>query len=632
MAFTKITNAELNKKGATKLPNQPKIGAQELKAVFEEPAKTVVAPAYNRLIDELEAETGAASLGAEGGTVQEILNNVTSSVSTALVDVEEVRADISAVAIRLEEVAEAAGDMFKSEYDSNGDVETAGGIVSYVSSQLVNCYEVGDTIEYTLGDDSDSFPFYDDSASAKRRTTWGAIKTTLINSLYSVFVAKRSLPLDIESGGTGNNKGYIRTGQRENTSVGNNATCEGDNTAASGANSHAEGFGTSATKACAHAEGNGTTASGNYSHAEGSDTTASGSSSHAEGQNTEAKSTGAHAEGYYTSANGANSHASGKYTVAGYASQTVVGKYNSNKSATLFEVGNGTADEARSNAFEVYNDGTISQDEGATKFKFTSYNGEDGYYDKNGVFHEFGGSGTGDMKASDYDSDDTVKNAGGIDAYVTSQISSQILNCNEVVLGGALTVGERSQGSTIGTNSVAEGNETVASGQYSHAEGSLTVASGQSAHAEGTITEAVGKNSHAGGYGTIAGYDNQTTVGKCNSNKSGTYFEVGNGTADNARSNAFEVYANGDINMTGAIKQNGVTVLAKVLDQTTKTTASGVDTFTFTDSAITTNGDFDYSADVYGVAPIDVVPSSGQLLVKFSSSDNVTKCRVYIRG
>ena len=43
---------------------------------------------------------------------------------------------------------------------------------------------------------------------------------------------------------------------------------------------------------------------------------------------------------------------------AGYANQAVVGKFNDNKSTTLFEVGNGTANDARSNAFEVGADGT----------------------------------------------------------------------------------------------------------------------------------------------------------------------------------------------------------------------------------------------------------------------------------
>ena len=64
MGFTKITNVELASRGATTLPNQPEISAQALKEEFDAPAKEIVAPKFNNLIDELEAGTAAASLGA----------------------------------------------------------------------------------------------------------------------------------------------------------------------------------------------------------------------------------------------------------------------------------------------------------------------------------------------------------------------------------------------------------------------------------------------------------------------------------------------------------------------------------------------------------------------------------------
>ena len=63
MGFTKITNTELNSRGATTLPNQPTISATALKQEFDAPAKNVVAPKVNNLIDELEASTSATSLG-----------------------------------------------------------------------------------------------------------------------------------------------------------------------------------------------------------------------------------------------------------------------------------------------------------------------------------------------------------------------------------------------------------------------------------------------------------------------------------------------------------------------------------------------------------------------------------------
>lgn len=183
------------------------------------------------------------------------------------------------------------------------------------------------------------------------------------------------------------------------------AIAEGNNTEASGSSSHAEGVGGKAAGFGSHAEGHYTKASGAYSHAEGNNTEASGSGSHAEGNNTmaagyyshaegdEAKvilkasggppfgahvegrttiasNDGAHAEGYKTEASGSGSHAEGQNTKAsGTAShsggfctiaskdyQTAIGKYNAERDDALFLVGNGTAEDKRSNILSVYSD------------------------------------------------------------------------------------------------------------------------------------------------------------------------------------------------------------------------------------------------------------------------------------
>lgn len=85
MAFTKITEAELKSRGCTTLPNQPAISAQELKEEFDAPAKVIVAPKVNNLIDELEAATAAASLGAvksgQATNVQSYLDSIKTEVS-----------------------------------------------------------------------------------------------------------------------------------------------------------------------------------------------------------------------------------------------------------------------------------------------------------------------------------------------------------------------------------------------------------------------------------------------------------------------------------------------------------------------------------------------------------------------
>lgn len=168
---------------------------------------------------------------------------------------------------------------------------------------------------------------------------------------------------------------YYTFGVRKADSViGNYSVAEGKYVVASGAYSHAEGYRAEATYYYAHAEGHYTTASGDASHAEGSSTTASGhcshaegslatasnNNSHAEGYDTTASGSTSHAEGANTTASGSHSHAAGFNTIAGYTSQTVVGQCNDNQSDTLFEVGNGTAIDARSNAFQVHSNGNVA--------------------------------------------------------------------------------------------------------------------------------------------------------------------------------------------------------------------------------------------------------------------------------
>lgn len=127
---------------------------------------------------------------------------------------------------------------------------------------------------------------------------------------------------------------------------------EGGYNIASGYESHAEGVSTTASGNHSHAEGGHTTSSGSYSHAEGLRTTADGEGCHAEGQYTSAYRNAAHAEGHYTTAGGDYSHAEGYYTTAASARQHAQGKYNIEDADGKYAhiVGNGTSDDARSNA------------------------------------------------------------------------------------------------------------------------------------------------------------------------------------------------------------------------------------------------------------------------------------------
>lgn len=89
------------------------------------------------------------------------------------------------------------------------------------------------------------------------------------------------------------------------------------------------------------------------------DNIASGDGSHAEGFNTYAQGNYAHSEGKSTQAKGNCSHAGGLNTIAGYDYQTVIGIFNENKQTNIFEIGNGTDADNRSNAFEVTDTGIV---------------------------------------------------------------------------------------------------------------------------------------------------------------------------------------------------------------------------------------------------------------------------------
>lgn len=87
----------------------------------------------------------------------------------------------------------------------------------------------------------------------------------------------------------------------------------------------------------------------------------------------------------------------------------------------------------------------------------------------------------------------------------------------------------RKANTTIGTNSFTEGNDTTASGTDSHAEGLSTIASSNYQHVEGKYNVADANNKYA--------------------------HIIGNGTADDARSNAFTVDWDGNTECAGDLKQ-----------------------------------------------------------------------------
>lgn len=124
----------------------------------------------------------------------------------------------------------------------------------------------------------------------------------------------------------------------------------------------------SATNTYAHAEGSNTKAWGAYSHAEGQNSVANSAYAHAEGYTCTADGSASHAEGDTTTAKGAKSHSEGLGTKAMSEAQHVEGKYNVEDSQGKYAhiIGNGTANDTRSNAFAVDWDGKIYTNNAAT--------------------------------------------------------------------------------------------------------------------------------------------------------------------------------------------------------------------------------------------------------------------------
>ena len=120
-----------------------------------------------------------------------------------------------------------------------------------------------------------------------------------------------------------------------------------------GTKSFTSGTSNSATGENAVAIGNGNEASADNTLAIGGYSIASAAWAFAGGRNGEA--------------NGARSFAFGNHALTSYDEQVAFGEYNkANNSNRIFMVGNGDSN-ARSNAFEVYKDGSLSEDNGTTK-------------------------------------------------------------------------------------------------------------------------------------------------------------------------------------------------------------------------------------------------------------------------
>ena len=342
----------------------------------------------------------------------------------------------------------------------------------------------------------------------------------------------------------------VTAGLKSGTTLGQYSTAEGVSNTASGHISHAEGVNTSATAPQAHAEGSGTTAAGNASHAEGAGTTANGYYSHTEGHGTTAQRLG--------------QHVFGEYNVVETGLNTTRGNY-------VEIVGNGTADNARSNARTLDWNGnevlagkltvgtapTNDMDVATKKFVDDSISAIDADKTYRGGISSSTNlnslaNGIWDFATTNADFPNSTDTFYGYLIQYNTNYKTQLLvagkasvcdvyyrrylqassswtawkkvasesDLSDYMKKGVdyVTAGQLS-GTTLGTNATAEGLNTTASGSFAHAEGYSSTASGNSAHAEGRSTasgpcaHAEGQNSNASGEYAHAEGDNTTASG-----------------------------------------------------------------------------------------------------------------------
>jgi len=424
----------------------------------------------------------------------------------------------------------------------------------------------------------------------------------------------------VNGSATGSLRGIGTLVENDNYTIGDYAFVEGQDSKAEGYGAHAEGIQTTAGNTATHAEGYGAKAIGARSHAEGYYSQANGANGHAEGASTRADGSHSHAEGNSTKALDYATHAEGSYSIAlcgegahaeGYGDtntsfgSAIISSKNSNVLGLTTEpdltlIGcyvslTSTADYGYNRLVTTINQEddeiTLSSDTDMSVFSV----GNTIYFFKRGnVASARGAHAEGnDTLAANFGSHaegyNTIAKGWAAHAEGYSTIAQGQASHTEGYNTEASGAYSHAEGrSTTASNEYAhaEGRSSTASGKYGHAEGYYTTASDYAAHAEGSGTVASGQKSHAEGEYTIAASDYQHVQGRYNISESNeTYLDIiGNGTADNARSNAATVdwsgnawYA-GDVyvgSTSGTNKDSGSKKLLKEGDAITGVSVNG---------------------------------------------------------
>ena len=139
MAFTKITDGDLQNKGVIGLPDTPGLSTSEMQAKFEQTAREVIVPKFNQLVDDLSNPSASSQIGANGKnrTVQGHIDNLENphNVTAAQVGAYTKSQTDAAISERISQIGSA--DMTQAMYDPTGKHQD---IFAYADSLGVNTY------------------------------------------------------------------------------------------------------------------------------------------------------------------------------------------------------------------------------------------------------------------------------------------------------------------------------------------------------------------------------------------------------------------------------------------------------------------------------------------------------------
>lgn len=139
MAFTKITDEDLQNKGVIGLPDTPGLSTSEMQAKFEQTAREVIVPMFNQLVDELLGPSAASQIGTKGKnrTVQGHIDNLENPHNVTAEQVGAYTKDQTEKAIsdRISQIGSA--DMTQAVYDPTHRQRD---IFAYADSRGVSTY------------------------------------------------------------------------------------------------------------------------------------------------------------------------------------------------------------------------------------------------------------------------------------------------------------------------------------------------------------------------------------------------------------------------------------------------------------------------------------------------------------